>query len=250
MLTRRTFCLCCAQLPFAVSTSAEEVGMGCDISDGVLESTAIYNSPPKNLSKKLPEIFGSSEDATFDRALGRILAMLASDFSVTPGFGYYDDSDGANARANKLVRIASTRDGTIIFGLNMLQNALNQEGGDIAVAAICAHEFAHIYQYNYGVYEKLVTNLPLFCKELHADFCAGWFLAKLKNRRPNVRLYSAGQFFANNGNKDFFDPDSHGTSRQRVRSSEQGFKYCVRKMDSRIQECSAAGYNYLDEIFG
>lgn len=126
-------------------------------------------------------ILGGSGDASFDAALGRhVLSPLANEFQVNPGFGYHQEKQhlehgDENALASTFTRVSRTQ-GTVVLGLNLLQRFLAVPGGDFAVMAICAHEFAHIKQFDGEYAAKISQTLPGYCIELHADFLAGYFV--------------------------------------------------------------------------
>src|SRR5438105_3044829 len=65
-------------------------------------------------------MIGTSGDGDFDRALGRMLVRLATEYRVSPGFGFYDDSAGLNAYATRESRFPG-RNGSVLFGVKLLQ---------------------------------------------------------------------------------------------------------------------------------
>lgn len=146
---------------------------GCFIAPEQLAGITFYNAPPQEQTKN-HEIISGSGKHDFDQALGRVLANLSGEFEVVPGFGYYDDSASKNALACDDNLVSGTR-GTVLFGLGLLNDLLKQLDGDIAVLAVCAHEFAHIHQYKIGIMPRLDKDLPEYCKELYADFFCGLF---------------------------------------------------------------------------
>ena len=51
-----------------------------------------------------------------------------------------------------------------------------REHPDVAVSAVCAHEFGHITAIKYGLMKRLKDGQPSVKRsELHADFLAGYF---------------------------------------------------------------------------
>jgi len=159
----------------------------------------------------------------FERDLGRVLSGLSKLFHVTPGFGFYDDSISKNAFAINKRKILGTK-GTVAFGHQLLSEQMAIDENGISMAAICAHEFGHIYQYTSGFYDRITESLPSYCVELHADYLAGIFLRYFKDERPNVNVETAGIAWEEMGSADFINPGSHGTQKQRLSSIEQGFK--------------------------
>jgi hypothetical protein len=182
----------------------------------------------------------------FDEALGKELVALSREFDETPGFGFYDDSAGHNALASDVTRVEGTS-GTIAFGSGLLQGLLTKSDGDIAIVAVCAHEFGHIHQYQFEVDRELGRdNLPGFATELHADFLAGWYLSRFLERRPSTSLQTVGDHWNSDemGSTDFSDPGTHGTSRQRVDAIEAGF-YFEQESGLDVAEASHNGILYL-----
>ncbi|HWB45047.1 MAG TPA: hypothetical protein VG900_06355, partial [Hyphomicrobiaceae bacterium] len=56
----------------------------------------------------------TTNNPELDRALDRALKRLADTFGIFPGFGFYDDFDGPNARALRKDLVPHTR-GTVLF---------------------------------------------------------------------------------------------------------------------------------------
>jgi hypothetical protein len=163
----------------------------------------------------------SSGDVNLDRYLGRALVRLAKLFEVYPDFGFFDDRDHENALA-----VRDTK--TVLFGLQLFHHTLKDfDDGGMAVIAVCAHEFAHIYQYESGYHAKLTskpwTNVKL--AELHADYLAGYFLAARKAVFPTLNLQGAGALFEKLGDTEFTAREHHGTPEQRLGSIEAGFNF-------------------------
>lgn len=197
---------------------------GCFIAPEEFRNLTVYNKPPASSKGDVRDIpiIGSSRDDTFDKALGRVLVKLSGEFGVAPGFGYYDDSSGFNALATPLTRIPET-EGTVLFGMGMLNKLMAGDDGDIAVLAVCAHEFGHIVQYQTREKDRIESRLPGYCVELHADFLAGYFLRLFRMERPNIGVQGVGQAWEGLGSSDFNHPGTHGTSRQRVTAIESGY---------------------------
>src|SRR6185369_17756324 len=126
---------------------------------------------------------GSGLGRDFERELGHVLSGLSRLFQVNPGFGFYDDTASMNAFAINRRKIAGTR-GTVAFGRHLLSEEMDVDPYGISVAAISAHEFAHIYQYSSGFYDRIKSEQKPFCVELHADYLAGFFLRYFKDERP------------------------------------------------------------------
>ena len=190
----------------------------------------------------------ASGDEVFDRALGRALVRLARTFDVRPGFAYIDDGQSKNAYATPETRIPRTH-GTVLFGLNLLREALHMGiGGDIAVLGICAHEFAHIFQFFSHYYRELESrHHTVKLIELHADYLSGYFIGRLKQDRPSIRLYNFGRLINSIGDTNFNNPSHHGTSEERVRAAETGFR--AASSVSSAQSAARQGFEFVVRSF-
>jgi len=213
---------------------------GCFIAPQEFSGVTMYNKRPTSAGRDIRSmpILGSSNKEGFDRALGRVLSMMSGEFGVVPGFGYYDDSAGNNALATPVTRIRNTK-GTVLFGIGLLDSLLSGRDGDIAVLAVCAHEFAHILQYETGAMDKIKSRLPDYCAELYADFLAGYFLQLFRRQRPSIGVQGVGVAWEGLGSSDFNKPGTHGTSRQRVQAIEAGYFFADksgRDVDRAISE--------------
>ncbi len=196
------------------------------------------------------KLITSSGDATIDHYLGRALVRVAEQFDVYPGFAFCDDTNAENAFATRETKISGTS-GTVIFGLNLFHHTLTGFHDDgMAVIAVCAHEFGHIYQYQSGFYDKLTKTWPsVKLAELHADYLAGYFLAARKAAYPGLDLQGAGALFEKLGDTEFTAREHHGTPDQRVASIERGFKF-GRGENGDIAAAAVAGERFVVNEFG
>ena len=149
---------------------------GCVLSDEELNKIEDPREPIRVFFTGNEPVIPNSGNPAFDFALAQTLSRISSQFSVLPGFGYYDDYDGLNAFASPAVRMQKA-DGTVLFGKRLLARLLqNPESPDATVAAVCAHEFGHILQNKRGLMSGLRAGQPTVKRvELHADFLAGYF---------------------------------------------------------------------------
>ena len=218
---------------------------GCCIApmDFGLLATSL-NDPPSQFDIETSPIIGSSgRGDDFDFALGEVLAMLAGFFNIRPGFGFYDDSSGYNALAAQVNRVPKTQN-TVVFGLGLLNKFLDRQHGEFAIVAVCAHEFAHILQYETGEYTRVKNSLPSeYCVELHADFLAGFFMGAFEKARPATRLWGVGNAWRELGSSDFNKPGTHGTSEQRIRAIEGGYFYFQDTND--LRQALNAAFNHV-----
>lgn len=166
-----------------------------------------------------------SGNKKFDRALAQTLAKLSSSLDVKPGFAYYDDASDLNAYATKEARLKNV-DGTVLFGLGLLKRLLNgKESPDVAVAAVCAHEFGHILQFKHGLDAEVGANQRTVKRiELQADFFAGYFAGLRKLDKPDfpAAVFALTQYNAGDDNVD--SEGHHGTHQERGDAVSRGFQ--------------------------
>jgi predicted metalloprotease len=146
-------------------------------------------------------------------------------FQVLPGFAYYDDYDGMNAYASTAVRMQRA-DGTVLFGSRLLQRMMSgKDNPDVAVTAVCAHEYGHILQFKRGLAAQLrAGQTTVKRQELHADFLAGYYAARRKQEKRDypaavyaVTLHGLGDHAVDRRNH-------HGTPEERAAAIVEGFK--------------------------
>jgi hypothetical protein len=158
-----------------------------------------------------------SGNAPLDKALAQALAKIARLFGVLPAFAYYDDEGSPNARATREARL-DRADGTVLFGLALLNQLLSGNRPDAAIVAVCAHEFGHIASYKNGMIAELAPNRnDPFRAEQFADFMAGYFAGRRKRENPDFPAVA----FATTQRR--FGGGDHGSGRQRGEAVQQGF---------------------------
>lgn len=174
-----------------------------------------------------------------DYALAQSLGMIARAFDVHPAFAFYPDGRGQeNARATP-ERLLENADGTVLFGLDLLQELLARpDHGDASVVAVCAHEFGHIVSYKNGDIEQLAPdpNQP-FRAEQYADFMSGYFAGRRKLERPDFPAV----VFATTCRS--FGGGNHGTGEQRGEAVQEGFLTAYRD-HSDIKAGAAAALRF------
>jgi hypothetical protein len=175
-------------------------------------------------------MISSSGDKDFDMALAQTLSKISDAFAVLPGFAYYDDHDDENAYATEAVRLTNA-DGTVLFGQRLLKRLLAlRENPDIAVAAVCAHEFGHILQYKQKLVDRVSKGQTSVKRtELQADFFAGYFAGLRKRERPEfpAAVFALTQY--NSGDDMLNDPDHHGTPDERGAAISRGYEAAYRE---------------------
>lgn len=171
------------------------------------------------------EMLSSSGNPELDGSISLELAQIARSLNVYPGFGFYDDDDGANAFAINETVIPNTH-GTVIFGKQLLSNELTRHSsGGLAIAGIIAHEFAHIYQYQSGLYPLLKRSQKNNKQvELHADYLAGYYLGlkRLQNAEIDIKAFLDSLYLK--GDTHFNSPTHHGTPFERKQVMLEGYK--------------------------
>lgn len=183
--------------------------------------------PSSQLSALNPR--SSTGDAALDRALIAEMRSIMSVIPVNPGIRIIDDGRNPNAFAMDQNLIPGTR-GTILFGITLLTSELRAVGGGYAVAGIAAHECAHIFQFTTN-YARSLTGGQRTAKamELHADFLAGYYLARDKANSIQIRTFAQSLF--SKGDQDYNNPRHHGTPQQRVRSMEEGYSAASKNVE-------------------
>lgn len=145
---------------------------------------------------------------------------LSNIFGILPAFSFYKEETTPNAKAFNVDITNNNRDGTIIFGIDLLNELLQIPlHPDAAIVAVCAHEFAHIYSYSSNFTERLrPPGASPFMSEQFADYMAGYYAGRRKLRNRDFPAV----VFAEATSK--YGGGSHGTSEQRATAVEEGFK--------------------------
>ena len=178
---------------------------------------------------------------------------------MTPEFHFIDDAP-PNSFALPSSDVLGTN-GTVLLGLNLL-NALvdttDPDGSGGALAGICAHECAHIYQYNNGCYDRL-SPFGLIAVELHADLIAGYYLGRRgitetavnvnTSTRPPVKFadvqtvnnFSMALFQRTGFN--YTDPSFHGTGGDRISCVDRG--YLLAEQGMSLAQASSKGEDFV-----
>jgi hypothetical protein len=191
-----------------------------------------------------------SGDRDFDSALARTLAKISDLFGVLPGFAYYDEQDSVNAYATDYSRMAKA-DGTVLFGVRLLKKLLaefSNDSPDAAVAAVCAHEFGHIVQYQKKLTEIVgagETNARRI--ELQADYFAGYFAGARKRERPEFPAAVFAQTQFNSGENMINHPDHHGTPDERAAAVIRGFEVAYHERRP-FAEAIPLSVNYVSRL--
>ena len=221
---------------------------GCMLDDDEAEQFLATSTAQQLYSTGNEPIVASSGDRAFDYALAQTLSRIADVLQVLPGFAYFDDFDEPNAFATSRRRMARA-DGTVLFGERYLRYMLSSpEHPDVAVTAVCAHEFGHILQYKRGIARVLragqATAKPV---ELHADYLAGYYAGMRKLQKPD---YPAAVFATSShasGDYRIHSPNHHGTPDERAGAIVRGFEVAYHERRS-LADAIRIGINYVSRL--
>ena len=188
-----------------------------------------------------------SGDRDFDRALAETLALLSDRFFVLPGFAFFSEPGSSNAFASSTRRMGRS-DGDVLFGRKLFREIMSgREHPEIGIVSVCAHEFGHIAQYKFGVYNRLIgSNRRKKRLELHADFLSGYFAGIKRLQHPNypAATFALTQF----GFGDYSeDTEHHGTPDERGAAVVAGYRAGY---DERLKFGFAleSGIRYVNQI--
>src|ERR1700722_847128 len=149
--------------------------------------------------------FYSSGNQMVDVAHSNAMRDISQQYGLRPASFFYDDSDSRNAFAVPNVVDRAYPDGTVVCGINLITTEIRRDGRGYAVPTILAHEMGHIMQF------KLIQDFQGSSKaELHADYMAGWYLAREMAHLVTDPQSSLKAFFEI-GDYEFNSPDHHGT---------------------------------------
>jgi|688.fasta_scaffold270836_1 hypothetical protein len=149
-------------------------------------------------------------------------------------------SDGSPAYLPNSKTIVTGND-YINFDLNARQNSkyVNE-----VYKAVMAHEFAHALQDINGMFEYWSEGKQ---PELHADFLAGFYIGK-NGLIAKDKLISFANEFVYLGDFDYFDPDHHGTPKERTCAFLEGYKVAV-DYDFNIYQAYSVGIDYIKLLY-
>lgn len=247
--TRRSFvegscCIAALWSTWSVAAEAHRVVGGCSELDAAGEE-AIHELDG-GANSQSARIFFSSGNARLDAALGELLADIAARYGVRPGFAIYDDSAKPNAVALENTVFPGTS-GTVLCGMSILFDSLfDQKRGDIFITSVLAHEFGHILQNSTSFKNRLSKNQATAqLIELHADFLAGFYLAKRGDLYQPKQLAGLGPAWESLGDSNYTSPMHHGTSEQRIAAIEAGFNIARERPSFDALDICEVGARYL-----
>lgn len=235
-------CFTCTRREFLKTGAAVVAATGTALAGG----TAFSNPPlPSYCSLSgypLHNIhtMASSGNRNLDRALIAELRRIISIIPVDPGFRYITDNP-PNAFATVESMVRGTR-GTVLLGVNLVREEIESSNyGGVAVAGICAHECAHIYQFFSGYARQLSGNTAKFV-ELHADFLAGYYMGVRRQFAiDRIAVFARSLFYK--GDYNYNNPHHHGTPEARFEALRGGYE--VGSNGVAFETAAAAGADFV-----
>jgi hypothetical protein len=186
----------------------------------------------------------SSENPKLDEAVIRELKKITAIIPVNPEFHYIDE-DVPNSFALPTSDVLGTK-GTVLLGMKLLNSLLDESDGAAAIAGVCAHECAHIYQYFSGSYNRLLP-LGIIAVELHADLLAGYYMGKRGDADANRVKSFALMLFTRTG-YNFTDPNYHGDPGERAAAVDKGYFWAQQGMP--FGDSCTKGETYIQNLVG
>lgn len=245
MITRRRLLIggAASIAVYPACSRCQEVFEGCLIT--IDQAKALRGSEQVRLSYSSVET--GSGDRDFDRALAETLAFLSDRFFVLPSFAFFSEPGSPNAFASSTRRMGRS-DGDVLFGRKLFREIMSRrEHPEIGIVSVCAHEFGHIAQHKFGVYNRLVgSNRRVKRLELHADFLSGYFagIRRLQHPKYPAATFALTQF----GLGDYSDDiEHHGTPDERGAAVVAGYRAGY---DERLKFGFAleSGIRYVNQI--
>lgn len=241
-----TFAACAC--PCLARTARVIESLGCVLTDA--DSDRLY--PPGTATGRYVRgdepIILKSGNREFDIALAQTLVKISHALDVSPGFAFYDDSDGMNAYATRRVHLNGV-DGTVLFGQGFLRKIMSGgESPEVAVAAVCAHEFGHILQFKHGLTDQVAHGDTTVRRvELQADFFSGYFAGIRRKERPSYPAAVAALAQYNVGDNAVNSPQHHGTREERGAAFVRGYEVSYRENRS-LGEAIQISLNYVARL--
>jgi len=185
------------------------------------------------------DMLGRSGDPAFDSALIAELRRILAVFPVNPGFKYITDNNAFSMDA----AVVDGTTGTVLIGLKLVKDLLKPDQGGVSVACVLAHECAHIFQFfSKEQYYDRLDGPTQRLRELHADFLAGYYLAKRMGTAPNaMRLVEKAMI--DFGDYHNADPKDHGTPGQRSAALDKGYTLSLGGMT--FEDAASEGEKYV-----
>ena len=225
--------------PSGGSSRRQRPGRTADPSGLAIQGCALSGNAANAFGRNGIRLLPSSGHRGVDHANHGEQRYLSSYIgNYRPSLAYLDDAQGKNAFATpRDVTGRGSPHGAVLMGVRLMRDLLNRPGAKTeysnawSVAAVLAHEWAHIAQFARGVRTRDGRVVGM---ELMADSISGWYLAKklqLVGRTLGpvyVQKIGAGDQTAaaravySMGDTNFTSPHHHGTNEQRLRAFAAG----------------------------
>lgn len=171
--------------------------------------------------------------------------LMEEVFSVKPGLSYFVEPPtmGGNAFATSQKFFSAQHDGTVLMGMQLMQNEMdNVDGnGQHRITCVMAHEWGHIYQ----ITRPELRQMPQTWRELHADFLAGWYLGYRSVEGLSIPARTADALLEK-GDYAFNDPNHHGIPMQRMVMTLEGWHFARNNSNwRRVARASEFGASRL-----
>jgi hypothetical protein len=156
------------------------------------------------------------------------LVTLATNLSTSFTSDGFDDGDHPFLSLNAFAADAFVFDvidnpNKIIMGDGVMDTYDDIDLGDVAPAAILAHEYGHQVQFANDVFFEF-TPEGTRGTELMADALAAYYLTHKRGATMNwKRVQQFLEVFFNIGDCAFANPNHHGTPKQRMRAAKYGY---------------------------
>jgi hypothetical protein len=159
---------------------------------------------------------GFQNCAALDAAFMEKYARLVNLLGVRPSLLVFDDTGAENAFATPNSLIPGPAQGSVVFGINLMNHELQRNPTNFTIPGIMAHEFGHIVQFTRGI------SLPTMLAELQADYIAGWCLRQVDPAWSNLAIRQGMEEFYRLGDYQFNNPTHHGTPDERTKALSGG----------------------------
>lgn len=200
-------------------------------------------------------VLSTSGVPRIDEAIGRETAEIATYFGTDAEFAFLNDRANPNAYA---VRETAHTGPRVLFGLRLLHETigtLNPIGTDEipknfpfpwggSLAAVIAHEWAHLLQFKNGVRSRGGNVSPL---ELQADYLSGWYMG-MKSKMVSIDLNELVQWFESIGDNDTGSESHHGTPEQRAMAFLSGYNI-AKSGEANVTKVFEAGVRKYDLVY-
>lgn len=157
----------------------------------------------------------TSGNSGFDLRMNQEFLIQRSFFNdyVTSAFLFDECGQNANALAHP--------NGFILFGINMARKLIIENGSELPVAGVLAHEMAHRLQFTNN---WINSNEPTVRRsELEADMWSGLYMAIAKGNSGG-EIQTFFDALSSFGDYNFNHASHHGTPRQREAAGAVGFE--------------------------